>query len=372
MTDPSRVAMVGLRAPWGTEGGVEHAVGALAPRLAARGCAVTVYCRRRYNELGPGMHHGVRLVDVDTVYGKHAEAFLHTALAAPRAALSADVVHVHATGPALFSWMPRVLGRRVVATVHGLDWQRDKWGLVARTVLRAGAWSAARWPDEVIVVGRHLQEAFRDGYGRATTCIPNGVEAIPAQPLSAAGVDGLESGRFLLYVGRIVPEKGLERLMEAYAASGVDLPLAITGGATHAEAYGAALRDRAPPGVRFTGSRFGVQRDALLHHARAFVLPSHLEGFPLAPLEAMACGRPVLLSDIAPHHEILDEELDGGAGWVVPDGGWADALRRVAGADAAMLRMMGDLGRAHVAERYSWDAVADRTLAVYRQALGKA
>lgn len=373
-TPPSptlRVAMVGLRAPWGTEGGVEHAVGALAPRLAARGCAVTVYCRRRYNALGPGIHQGVRLVDVDTLYTKHAEAFLHTALAAPRAALSADVVHVHATGPALFSWMPRVMGVPVVGTVHGLDWKRDKWGRVARTVLRAGAWSAARWPNEVIVVGRHLQEAFRDDYGRQTTCIPNGVEAIPAQPLSAAGVEGLEPGRFLLYVGRIVPEKGLDRLMEAYAASGIDLPLVITGGATHAEAYGDALRAKAPPGVRFTGPRFGAQRDALLHHARAFVLPSHLEGFPLAPLEAMAAGLPVLLSDIAPHHEILDDDLDGSAGWVVPDDGWPAALRRVAEADPAMLRMMGDFGRDHVAEHYSWDAVADRTLAVYREAVGR-
>jgi glycosyltransferase involved in cell wall biosynthesis len=368
---PLRIAMVGLRAPWGTEGGVEHAVGALAPRLAARGCAVTVYCRRRYNALGPGIHQGVRLVDVDTVYSKHAEAFLHTALAAPRAALSADLVHVHATGPALFSWMPRVLGRKVVATVHGLDWRRQKWGRVARTVLRAGAWSAATWPDETIVVGQHLADAFQETYGRATTVVPNGVEAIPAQPLSESGVEGLEPGRYLLYVGRLVPEKGLDRLFDAYAASGIDLPLVITGGATHAEDYGAALAAKAPSGVRLTGPRHGAARDALLSHARAFVLPSHLEGFPLAPLEAMASGLPVLLSDIPPHREILDEGLDGSAGWVVPDGGWVEALQRVASADPAMLALMGDVGRSHVQAERSWDAVADATVAVYRRVLGQ-
>ena len=371
MTVPLRVAMVGLRAPWGTEGGVEHAVGALAPRLAARGCAVTVYCRRRYNKRGPGIHEGVRLVDVDTVYSKHAEAFVHTALAAPRAALSADIVHVHATGPALFSWMPRLLGSKVVATVHGLDWQRQKWGRVARTVLRAGAWSAATWPDETIVVGAHLAESFRETYGRATTVVPNGVDPIASQPLAAADVEGLESGGYLLYVGRLVPEKGLDRLFEAYASAGIDLPLVITGGATHAEDYGAALAASAPPGVRLTGPRHGAARDALLTHARAFVLPSHLEGFPLAPLEAMASGLPVLLSDIPPHREILTEDLDGAAGWVVPDDGWVDALRRVASADPAMLSLMGDVGREHVASARSWDAVADATVAVYRRVLGQ-
>lgn len=371
MSRPMRIAMVGLRAPWGTEGGVEHAVGALAPRLAARGCAVTVYCRRRYNALGPGIHQGVRLVDVDTLYSKHAEAFVHTALAAPRAALSADLVHVHATGPALFSWMPRLMGRRVVATVHGLDWRRQKWGLVARSVLRAGAWSAARWPDETIVVGQHLAEAFDESYGRATTVVPNGVDAIPPQPLEAADVEGLEPGRYLLYVGRLVPEKGLDRLFEAYAASGITLPLVITGGATHAEDYGAALESKAPPGVRLTGPRHGAARDALLTHARAFVLPSHLEGFPLAPLEAMAAGLPVLLSDIPPHREILHDELDGAAGWVVPDDGWVEALRRVEEADAGMLRLMGDVGRAHVEAERSWDAAADATVAVYRRVLGQ-
>ncbi|MEC8424844.1 MAG: glycosyltransferase family 4 protein, partial [Myxococcota bacterium] len=344
MRAPLRIAMVGLRAPWGTEGGVEHAVGALAPRLADRGCAVTVYCRRRYNTLGPGIHRGVRLVDVDTVYSKHAEAFLHTALAAPRAALSADLVHVHATGPALFSWMPRLLRRKVVATVHGLDWKRQKWGLMARTVLRAGAWSAARWPDETIVVGQHLADAFATTYGRATTVVRNGVDPILRQPLDASGVEGLEPGRYLLYVGRLVPEKGLDRLFDAYAASGIDLPLVVTGGATHAEEYGAALEAKAPPGVRLTGPRHGSARDALLSHARAFVLPSLLEGFPLAPLEAMASGLPVMLSDIPPHRELLDEDLDGAAGWVVPDDGWPDALRRVAAMEPDMLSVMGDVG----------------------------
>ncbi|MEC7948337.1 MAG: glycosyltransferase family 4 protein, partial [Myxococcota bacterium] len=118
------------------------------------------------------------------------------------------------------------------------------------------------------------------------------------------------------------------------------------------------------------GPRHGSARDALLSHARAFVLPSLLEGFPLAPLEAMASGLPVMLSDIPPHRELLDEDLDGAAGWVVPDDGWPDALRRVAAMEPDMLSVMGDVGRAHVETERSWDAVADATVAVYRRVLG--
>lgn len=367
-----RVAMVGLRAPWGAEGGVEQSIAALAPRLVQRGCAVTVYCRRRYNALGPGIHHGVRLVDVDTVYGKHTEAFLHTALATPRAALTHDVVHLHAMGPALFSWLPRLAGRATVVTVHGLDFARDKWGPVARTALRAGAWCAATFPHHTIVVGDHLAQAYDRRWGRDTTVVPNAGDTITDAPFSAAEVEGLQPGAYLLYLGRIVPEKGLGRLLRAYGEADIDLPLVITGAALHASDTLERLRRDAPPGVRFTGPRYGVARDALVRHARAFVNPSRLEGLPLAPLEAMGCGVPVLLSDIAPHREILPEELDGAGGWIVPDGGWTEALRRVAAASPEMLRLMGGMAADHVGARFSWDAAADRTLEVYRRALAAA
>ena len=188
---PLRVAMVGLRAPWGAEGGVEQSVAELAPRLVELGCEVTVFCRRRYNPLGPGEHRGVRLMDVGTVYTKHLEAIVHTAAVLPRAIQRADVVHLHATGPALLSWLPRLVGKAVVVTVHGLDWQRDKWGAGASLALRVGAASAARFPHEVIVVGQHLQRHYEETYGRATVCIPNGVGDIARPPLERGDVPGL-------------------------------------------------------------------------------------------------------------------------------------------------------------------------------------
>lgn len=363
-----RVAMVGLRAPWGTEGGVEAAVGHLAPRLVERGCAVTVYCRRRYNSLGPGVHHGVRLVDVDTVYSKHLEAIVHTALVAPRAALRADIVHIHATGPGLLSWVPRLARRTTVLTLHGLDWQREKWGAAARTVLQAGAWSSATFPHRLIAVGDHLRAHYAAQYGVNPTVIPNGVTAIARQPLSVSGVPDLVERQYLLFVGRLVPEKGLERLFSAYEASGIQMPLVVAGGSTHMADYQQRLARMAPKGVRLVGPRYAEARDALLSHARAFVLPSTLEGFPLAALEAMASGLPVLLSDIPPHHELLNGgELS--AGWIVDDRKWAAALRRIQDTPWTELSAMGQVGNVHVARHHSWDRVAEQTMTVYTDAL---
>jgi len=373
-----RVAMVGLRAPWGTEGGVEQAVAALAPRLAASGCEVTVYCRARYNTLGPGTHQGVRLVDVDTLYTRHLEAIVHTAAALPLALREHDLIHLHATGPALLSWVPRLAGRKTVVTVHGLDWQRDKWGWIASQTLRAGAWASARFPDRVIVVGRHLQDHYRQTYGIETTCIPNGVDPIGAPPLSAGEVEGLEPGRYLLFVGRLVPEKGLERLVAAWRGAGASLPLVVVGGWTYSADYVKKLRAAAPTGVIFTGPRYGIARDALLAHAAAFVYPSRVEGMPLAPLEAMAAGLPVFLSDIAPHREILlgepgeptDHIARAGPGWRVPEHAWEDALRLAAALGPEARAEAGRAGRLRVQADFGWDKVALRTLEVYRETLG--
>jgi glycosyltransferase involved in cell wall biosynthesis len=358
--------MVGLRAPWGVEGGVERCVAELGPRLARLGCAVTVYCRDRYNTLGPGMHQGLRLLNVPTYYSRSAEALLHTAICAPQAALEADLVHFHAAGPSLLSWLPRLAGRAVVATLHGLDWERDKWGPVARRVLRAGGAASARWPHRVITVGEHLQRWYADQEGIRTELVPNGVAPIPALPLERAGLPGLRSGDFFLYLGRIVPEKRLDLLLRAQVRSG--LPLVIVGGSTHMDTYLASLRQMAHPSVIFAGPLYGEARDALLGHCRALVLPSSLEGSPLAPLEALSAGRPVLLSDIPPHRELLGQSS---FGELVPDSGWAQALQHWSELPASELTRRGESGRRHVQAHHSWDQAAERTLAVYRQALAQ-
>ncbi|MDP6931382.1 MAG: glycosyltransferase family 4 protein [Myxococcota bacterium] len=364
-----RVAMVGLRAPWGAQGGIEQAVGCLAPRLVRLGCEVTVYCRARYNPYGNVVHRGVRLVDVETLYTKHLEAILHTAAVLPRAVRSADVIHVHATGPALLSWWARYRGSPTVVTVHALDWKREKWGPMATAALRTGAWCAGTFPHRVITVGEHLEKHYRDRGSSNATFIPNGVDPIEPVPLQEGVVDGLESNRFLLFLGRLVPEKGLRLLLRAYRRARIDLPLVLVGGDSYTRSFVNEIRDLAGPGVILAGPRYGRARDALLTHARTLVLPSVLEGFPLAPLEAMSASTPVLLSDIAPHREILN---DSGAGRLLPRDleAWTQGLMDLARLDLQERDHMGRLGRTHVSEHYSWDRVAERTLEVYRSAVG--
>ncbi len=363
---PLRVAMVGLRAP-GAEGGVESVVAELGPRLVERGCDVTVACRARYNSHGTRWK-GLSLVDVPTVYTKHLESIVHTALSL-RVVLAGgfDLIHVHAVGNALLSFLPKSVGVPTVVTVHALDWRREKWGRGAQTVLRAGAWAAGRWPDSVITVSEETASWF-EGSRAPVVRIPNGVTELAHARLVEAGVDGLQPG-FALYLGRLVPEKNLETLIRAFAASRYPGELVITGGHGHAPEYLAKISrlaaDLAPGRVRFTGSRFDRAKAALLRHAGVVAFPSHLEGLPLAMLEAMSCGRTVLGSDIAPHRELLH----GGCGVLLPMNDVAAWTRALEASADGRFAGMGHRAASRAVEQYGWDPIADQTIEVYRDVL---
>jgi glycosyltransferase involved in cell wall biosynthesis len=359
--------MLGLRAPWGTEGGVEQAVGELAPRLAATGVDVTVYCRGRYNRHGSGAYAGVRLVDTPTVYRRSLEAFVHTGLAAPRAAFSADVVHLHACGPALFSGVPALMRRPVVVTLHGKDWERDKWGPAARIFLRSGAWMAGHASTEIITVSRGLQLWCEENYPAPVTHIPNGVAPHEAVPWDPAVFPELTPGGYHLFLGRLVPEKEIGTLLRAVARAAPRLPVVITGGGSYTDAYVEKLHHDAPPGVIFTGPRFGTEKAMLLSHARSFLFPSRVEGLPIALLEAMAAGLPTLASDIAPNLEVLGSV----GGWRLPVGdadAWGAALHAVEASTTDRLEAIGAEGCARVETNFGWDAVVTATRRVYERA----
>lgn len=358
--------MVGLRAPWGVEGGVEAAVAALAPRLVAAGHTVTVYCRTRYNPHGSCVVDGVRLVDVPTTYGRNSEAFLHTLLCAPRAAWRHDIVHLHACGPALFAPFPKVLGRRVVVTLHGEDWQREKWGPMARTLLRTGAEVGGRVADRVIAVSGSLA-TWAARFRAKVEHVPNGVAPHVPVAWDPGVFPGLRPGRYHLFLGRLVPEKGLDLLMAAARSHAGD-PIVITGGASHTDAWVRQLQASAPGNVVFTGSRFGQEKGMLLTHARSFLLPSRTEGMPLALLEGMAAGLPVLASGIAPVREALGE-----TGTLVDANAeaWARALAVVDGMSVAERDARGGAGRDRVLAQFSWERAASRHSGVYLSVVGR-
>lgn len=375
VTRPLRIAMVGLRGIPATHGGVERAVEQLAVELAGRGHAVTVYARTGYCETRAPEYRGVRMRYLPEVDTKHLEAPSHTVLAVLDALRSRefDVIHFHATGPGMFSVLPKLAGVPSVVTVQGLDYRREKWGTVASAVLKLALRVTATAADQTIVVSRALERELRERYDAAPVYSPNGID--PSELDAVEPVDGLEAGRFLLFLGRLVPEKGVHTLLEAFRGVDTDLPLAIAGGGTHTSEYVQQLERTAAadPRVRMLGPVYGAQKAWLLSSARLFVQPSTLEGLPIAVLEASAGARPCVVSDLPEHLEIVGD--DGAPCATTFHAGDAasltDALTRALAMDDGDAVGQGRALRDRVLERYRWPAIADTTEEVYRDVLDR-
>ena len=366
-----RVTWLGLRGLPGVQGGIETHAEQLCPRLAALGCRVTVLARAPYQPAVAGATwRGVRLRRLWAPRHKHLETVVHTLLGVLHAGLvdRPDVLHLQAIGPALWTPLARLLGLRVVLTHHGADHARQKWGPLARAVLRAGEAAGARFAHEVVAISGGIVADLAHAHGRAATLIPNGVPAPgPAPDPGLLSPFGLEPGRYALLVGRLVPEKRHLDLIRAFARA--RLPgwkLALVGAADHADAHAAQVLQAAAQhaGVVCTGFQQGAALQALYAHAGVFVLPSSHEGQPIALLEALSHGLPVIASDIAPHRELG-----------LPDGtlfplGDIDALaeRLREAARRAPTPAERAARRAWVLTRHDWDAGARATLEVYRRA----
>jgi glycosyltransferase involved in cell wall biosynthesis len=372
---PLRVAMIGTRGVPATYGGVERAVEELAARLASRGHRVTVYCRTSYGASRPDSYRGVRLRYLPAVDTKHLEAISHTFLATLDAIVRRyDVVHFHAIGPTLCAPLARLARLRVVSTVHSLDFRGGKWGRVARLVLRLGARCAARMPHRTIVVSRQLQSYFADRYTAHTTYVPNGVELVRGDGVASVH-DRLDHGH-LLFLGRLVPEKGVHTLIEAYRSLDTTLPLVIAGPSSHSAGYERTLHElaRGDPRIRLVGAVYDGAKTELVRLAYVFCQPSTHEGLPIALLEMMGEGICPVVSDIPEHLEVVSTECDGSAA-IVFDAGDPDSLREalelVLG-DPDLVRERGQAARAVVADRYSWDDTVAQIEAVYGEATERA
>jgi len=365
---PLSVAMVGLRGIPTTYGGVERAVEELSAELVKRGHRVTVYARTAYTDPSITSHRGVDLIRLPQINTKHLEAISHTtlALADVLRRREYDIVHVHATGPALLSFLPRLGRIPTVATIQGLDYRREKWGPVAKAVLRVAARAAVTFPQRTIVVSRELERHCRDVYGRETLYIPNGVRVDP--PPEMESLEGLERDRFVLFLGRLVPEKHVHTLITAYRSVDTDLPLVIAGPDSHSGDYVEKLRSLAAqdPRVRLIGPRYGDDKSWLLHNASVFVQPSSIEGLPIALLEALACGRYPIVSGIPENLEPVTLPSGVRLGGTVRVDDPDDLGRAIARALTYDRRAEdGETLRRHVLDTYAWEQIAAATEAVY-------
>ena len=369
-----RVAMIGVRGVPATYGGIERHVEELGACLAARGHDITVFCRSNYSVAGPGSHRGMRLTSLPTVGTKHLDAIVHSGVSTLGAmAGSYDILHYHAIGPGMLAVLPRYLGRaRVVLTVHGRDDERGKWGRGAKAVLGAAGWLSARVPDATIVVGRHLERYYREAHGRRTVYVPNGVRAaMPRPPDGGLARLGLTPGRYLLFVGRLVPEKAPDLLLRTFRRLPGDHRLVLAGDTSFTDRFTGDLRRlaAADPRVVLPGYVYGAELQELYSNAAAFVLPSLLEGLPLTLLEAASYGLPVVASSIPPHLEVLGSA---GPGRRLHRPGDADQLLAALGqvlADPAVERAGAVEVRDQVLRTYCWDDATERTEAVYRSVL---
>lgn len=370
-----RIAMLGTRGLPATFGGVEHHVEQIGTRLVERGHDVTVYCQSRYS---PGerreQYLGMRLVTLPTVPVRSLEAISHAAMATVHGLFRGhDVFHYHAVGPGLVSPLARWGSRgAVVQTVHGLDADRAKWGGGARTVLNLATWMSARVPHRTITVSRALADHYAERYHRACTYVPNGV-SIKArrEPSLIRQRHGLEGGDYLLFVGRLVPEKRPDLLLEAFAGLETDQKLVIVGGSSYTDDYVAELRRLAArdPRVIMPGYLYGAELDELFTNATGFVQPSALEGLPLTLLEAMGSGLSVVVSDIEPHLEVVGGDRAGAR--VFADGD-VEALRVALGrllAETPEETREGETLRLDTLSTYDWETCVDALEDIYDCAL---
>ena len=360
--------MVGQKGIPATYGGIERHVEEIGARLVERGHDVTVYARPHYSKLG-GVYRGMRIRRLPSINTKHLDTISHCAFATLDTLLRRyDIVHFHALGPSLFSSLPRLRRARTVVTVHGLDWQRGKWGRVASWFLRECERPAVMLPDRTIVVSKALQEHFRTQYGCETVVIPNGTNPAVQRPPNKIRKYGLDRKRYVLFVGRLVPEKGCHLLLEAFAGLHTDAELVMAGGSSFSDGYVESLMRirNGDERIHMLGYVYGDLLEELFSNAYLIVQPSFLEGFSISLVEAMSHGKAILASDIPENLEVIE---DCGATFRTQDlTDLREKLQNLLDNPREVEQVARRCG-AHARERFSWSKIVEATEAVYRNAL---
>ncbi len=371
----TRIAMLGHKRIPSREGGVEIVVEELSTRMVQLGHQVTCYNRRGHHVSGKEFdkgklkeYKGVKLKDVITVDKKGLAAMTSSFFAALCSALGKyDVVHFHAEGPCAMLWIPKLFGKRCIATIHGIDWQREKWknGFGSKYI-KFGEKVAVKYADEIIVLSKGVQEYFEKNYGRKTIFIPNGVSRPEKKEAEIIKEKfGLEKDSYILFLGRIVPEKGLRYLVEAYKKVKTDKKLVIAGGASDTDDFMAELKVLAKEDERilFTDFVSGQTLEELYSNAYIYTLPSDLEGMPLSLLEAMSYGNCCLVSSIAECADVVEDK------GVVFEKGNVDSLADTLEAlcdDSTKVGSYKEMASDFICEKYSWDEVTEATLRLYK------
>lgn len=367
------IVMLGHKRIPSREGGVEIVVEELSTRMAAAGHHVTCLNRagshvsgKEFKTASVKSYKNVRIRTVPTLDKRGLAAMTASVTGAIAAAFGRyDVVHFHAEGPCAMLWLPKLFGKRCIATIHGLDHQRAKWGKLARTYIMLGEKCAAKYADAIIVLSQSVRQYFMNTYGTETVMIPNGVSRPEKREAEEITKNfGLTKDSYILFLGRLVPEKGITYLIDAFAQVHTDKRLVIAGGSSDTDEFADALKERAKDDDRilFTGFVQGRLLEELYSNAYVYVLPSDLEGMPLSLLEAMSYGNCCLTSDIEECAAVMEDH-----GVTFPKGdvaGLQTVLQKLCDQPESVARYKAGAAD-YITGRYNWDDVVERTLQLY-------
>lgn len=374
MKDKLNIAMLGHKRIPSREGGIEIVVEELSTRMVEAGHSVTCYNRSGHHVSGKEFdggsleeYKGVKLKSVFTINRKGLAAMTSSLFGAICVAFGKyDVVHFHAEGPCAMLWLPKVFGKRCIATIHGIDWQRAKWGGFASKYIKFGEKVAAKYADEIIVLSEGVQKYFMDTYGRKTVFIPNGVNRpILRSSQLIKEKYGLDEDEFILFLGRLVPEKGITYLIEAFKNVKTDKKLVIAGGSSDTDAFSQELKKLAEGDDRivFTGFVQGQLLEELYSNAYVYALPSDLEGMPLSLLEAMSYGNCCLTSDIAECAEVVEDKA-----FLFKKSEVSDLKKKLQYAcdNPDAVKKLKNGAADFICQKYNWDDVVEQTLKLYQ------
>lgn len=375
MKDKLNIAMLGHKRIPSREGGIEIVVEELSTRMVKLGHQVTCFNRKGQHVSGSEFdgsqlseYKGVKLKSVWTLDKKGLAAMTSSLSAAIKAAFGKyDVVHFHAEGPCAMLWFPKLFGKRCIATIHGIDWQRAKWSGLASKYIKFGEKVAAKYADEIIVLSEGVQKYFMDTYNRKTIFIPNGVnKPIIRESQLIKEKFGLDKDSYILFLGRLVPEKGISYLIEAFKRINTDKKLVIAGGSSDTNDFLRELKKLAKDDERiiFTGFVQGQLLEELYSNAYVYVLPSDLEGMPLSLLEAMSYGNCCVVSDIAECAEVVEDKAV-----VFPKSNVEQLKERLQDLcdHPEKVQSYKNSASDFICQKYNWDDVVNRTVALYQK-----